>query len=1563
MSCNTADKLNSSRKSLLDLTTRSRLIHQPRGRAKIVEVVDELGEETFQRLVVASKKFSFLPVPTRDDEDAPLSILDSEDEPEDERGVAARHTDLRLQTTMEDEKLQKRLRQMDYDARSFEEEQGVNILFLAIGFLEWYESDSSDKARSAPLILVPVRLERRSANQAYKISFTDEDLHGNLSLQEKLKADFGVTIPDFADAFDAGDSSSPTTEYANAVTEAVSRMKRWRVRQDDIVLGFYSFAKFMMYRDLDPASWPESDPLEGRALVDGLLCSGFSEGGDPFGGEDVQEVDAIASPEDSIHVVDADSSQTVAIEVVRRGCNLVIQGPPGTGKSQTITNLIAGAVADGKTVLFVAEKMAALSVVRSRMEQLQLGPLCLELHSHKARKKELLQDLSQTWSLGAPTLGPEKDSVRKGLKQRRQALDAHVARMHEPLSPSQLTPFRLVGELVRIRRMYGTLPAIVVEGSNGWGLDRFETLTALVARLSGILEEMPDPAAHPWRGTELTSVLPDESVRFAARAGELREALQAVEAFTSELTSLLNVEGSVQTLGEVSALLSLGRALLDAPAVDRESVCSPVWESARDDLRRVVQAGKDATQARAHVGRYLTDAAWEKDLSEERQAIHLRRDSLFRIFSSSYRTAMSRIKSLGKEKLRLKPAVVVHMLDRIPLGHRAEALVAELDQQGQEAFGTVWKGARSDFDSLSASLEWIEAAESKIHPQVRRALATDPDLGQLKTLTDQVGSSLSDFETGLPALLGDLKNSPDAIWGNEPDLVPIGTITSLLAGMAENAVGLNQWIQYNHLRTEITEQGLQALIRISDDGQAQPDALPAVLANGFYQSLFKSALESRPELTRFRGLDHERIISEFQELDHRRIQHARVEVAAAHHARIPPRSGLGQPGILLKQMGLKRRHMPIRRLMREAGEAVQAIKPVFMMSPLSIAQYLEPGGLSFDLVIMDEASQIQPVEALGAIARGHQLVVVGDEQQLPPTRFFDKIADAEESEDPDEVVLGNIESVLGLCSSQGMPDRMLMWHYRSRHESLIAVSNQEFYRSKLFIVPSSGIEDDVGLRFRPVDGIWDRGRSATNRIEARAVVQAVMRHAADRPDLSLGVGTFSASQRDAVLDELELARRAEPSLESFFSTGGAEPFFVKNLESLQGDERDVIFISVGYARDADGYFTMNFGPVGMEGGERRLNVLMSRARRRTEVFASITGADIDLARAKSRGAKVLKTFLRYAELGELEGYLSPGDREPDSPFEEDVGRALTDLGHSAHHQVGEAGFFIDLAVVDPTAPGRYLLGIECDGATYHSSRSARERDRLRQEVLESRGWTVHRIWSTDWFQDSEGELRKLEGRIQELLAGVPEPARPGVEDPPASIWGEPSTEAETDDLEAGPYREADFSVSSPFEPHEAPNKSLASVVERIVAIEAPIHGDELGRRLATVWGKGRAGARIREAASRGAGAALRQGLIERDGDFWTIRVLQKYPARSRRNVTSTTLRKGDMIAPQEIRGAIYSLVEANHSVATEELLSALARVFGFDRLGHDLRLSFEKQLRWMLGQNELSLADGRLTLG
>ncbi len=553
--------------------------------------------------------------------------------------------------------------------------------------------------------------------------------------------------------------------------------------------------------------------------------------------------------------------------------------------------------------------------------------------------------------------------------------------------------------------------------------------------------------------------------------------------------------------------------------------------------------------------------------------------------------------------------------------------------------------------------------------------------------------------------------------------------------------------------------GLDAFCRKIVSGELEAGAIVNSFERTFHEKLTQELVSRHAPLRNFSRQQLETARSELQRLDRELLSLNRQSVAAiAANRRVPNGVAAGkiadytELGLIEVEVKKQRRHCKIRELIRRAGRALQALKPCFMMSPLSVAQFLPPGELTFDIVIMDEASQIRPEDALGTIARARQVVVVGDPKQLPPTNFFDHIADDEIPEE-EKTIVDDTESILEVSMKALGNARRLKWHYRSDHESLIAFSNDRFYDNDLIVFPSpTRRAGQLGVRFHFIEGGQFVGRC--NPVEAEQVAQAIVAHAKQCPGESLGVGTFNLLQRDAIQDRLDYicSRDEQGRMAVERLVKAQDPFFIKNLENVQGDERDVIFISYTYGPDpATGKVMNRFGPISLETGWRRLNVLVTRARRRIDVFSSMRPEQILAGPDRSRGVTSMRDYLTFAQKGLLTDAGRPSGRGPDSPFEIAVGRAVRRLGLDFVPQVGVAGYFIDIGVLRPGSKDEFLLGIECDGATYHSAKSARDRDRLREEVLKKRGWQLHRIWSTDWFMNQQAEEQRLEKTVKNCL--------------------------------------------------------------------------------------------------------------------------------------------------------------------------------------------------------------------
>lgn len=1594
------EHLERARRDLLDLSARNRLLNTPRShrRSSRLEIVDERSDEVFRLLVTEGRAMSFLPAVELNEEDRALLeesaaagqeilLFQPEDEPDDE-ALARRHTDRKLQTSLPSETLQKRLLKLYYDARTIEEEQGVNTLFLALGFLEWFESDNGGstharsgktarKSRFAPLLLVPVNLERKSARSRFQLRFAEEDIETNLSLQAKLKAEFGVLLPDLPEVEDL-----IPTQYFAQVEQAIEGQADWQVHHDDMVLWFFSFSKFLMYRDLDAANWPDEAPLEAHALIEPLLDVGFDRPAALCGPDD--PIDDLIAPRDATHVMDADSSQALAIEEVRRGHNLVIQGPPGTGKSQTITNMIASAVRDGRSVLFVAEKMAALEVVKQRLDRVGLGPLCLELHSHKANKRAVVEELAHTLSLGRPR-DLDFDAQAERLRARRDELNEYARLIHRVLEPAGLTPYQIIGQLVALSSRKVPTADFELSRATCWSPDDVRRKRELLQDVVVQLEALGSPLTHPWRGVALDApLLPGDLSRLIAQLHQIQTRLETLRQLAAELANLCQLHAPLEKAGfwEVSRLAQLARQLCDAPELDRNAIGHERWDTDADAIEALVQAGRAYSAAVQAVQDDVAEVAWSTDVAPARVALAAHGRSWLRWLQGDYRRAQALLRGILKgpppkaldERIALLDALLAARQNR---EHVESTHAAEL---GAAVFGTDWRGVDSDWDRLEAIMAWVTASRAAgVHSEFRKIASRFTRRAETESTLAGISGELKPVLRKLEAVCERLRFNPATSF-HSADLkrIPLSSLSERLGQWIAAPEDLTRWITWQMRRRRLADEELQPIAERIDGGSLEAASVPDQFEIAYFEALGRLVFEECPLIAEFSGDTHEQRIEQFRQLDKERIQLARAEVALAHFARVP-NSDYGEMALIRHETSKKRRHIPIRKLLAGAGSAIQAIKPVFMMSPVSIAQFLEPGKLEFDLLLIDEASQVRPVDALGAVARARQIVVVGDDKQLPPTSFFSRVLNEELDDDEDEIQnnAADLESILGLCVSRNIAQRMLRWHYRSRHDSLIAVSNHEFYEDNLFVIPSPQRRGgELGLRFHHIaDGVFDRGRSRTNRIEAQAVARAVVEHAQTQPDKTLGVGTFSVAQRDAILDEIELLRRTKVDVESFFTTGNVEPFFVKNLENIQGDERDVIFISVGYAPDDSGYFTMGFGPLSAEGGHRRLNVLITRARERCEVFSSITGDAIDLRRTQARGTAALKTFLDFARNGQLETP-RPTRRGHDSEFESQVARAVQQLGYEVDAQVGTAGFYIDLAVVDPDRPGSYLLGIECDGASYHSARSARDRDRLRQAVLEDRGWTIHRIWSTDWFHRPEEQLRETVAAIEAARIGreqadtdtapspsVTAPAASAPEPDVSSIERhEPSADDadEPEELQGTPYVEADFPVDTSRAIHELAVDELAEVVEEVVRVESPIHGDEVARRVSTLWGQSRTGARISRAVSSALDACRQCGRVRCEEDFFSHVDQTDVPVRSREHVSANHLRKTELLPPTEVRAAVVRVVNSHIGVNRQELCTLSARLLGFKAAGSRFRALLETQLEQLLAEGHIEERRNRL---
>ncbi len=688
---------------------------------------------------------------------------------------------------------------------------------------------------------------------------------------------------------------------------------------------------------------------------------------------------------------------------------------------------------------------------------------------------------------------------------------------------------------------------------------------------------------------------------------------------------------------------------------------------------------------------------------------------------------------------------------------------------------TYWRQTDTRIETLRALRNWIVERLSEGGLGSQLLLSSFAGNSFDRQALDRVLVKLKDYVDSLESermAFGHLGEIDSEAWlGRDPTkLVELGQLFRLRAKTVQQLPSLARWEAF---RANAAEQGLGDLTTALREGRIRGgEQCAAAFEFASYSRLLADRISADPLLARFGRESYEALRERFRKLDESMLRLAASEISAGL-CKVRPPQGVGygpvgnysEASLLRHEAGKSKKHIPLRQLVVRASNALQALKPCFLMSPLSVAQFLPPGGIEFDLVVMDEASQIRPEDALGALARARRAVIVGDPKQLPPTTFFDT-ASAEDDEQ-EETIVDDTESILDVCMKQ-LPFRRLRWHYRSEHEDLIRFSNERFYDGDLIVFPSPrGDSREFGVHSTFVDN--PSYRNGRNRAEAQVVVQSIVQHYRHASNQTLGVVAFNKRQAEEIELLLDRERQQDPALDEVISSSSeAEPLFIKNLENVQGDERDVIFLSVTYGPERSGERAFQrFGPINSELGWRRLNVIATRARQRVEVFTSLRPIDVLVGESSRRGVRELRNYLEYSATGRIESRGGSTGKAPDSEFEEAVGAIITSLGYEIEPQVGVEGFFIDIGVRHPDRPGEFLLGVECDGAAYHSSPSVRDRDRLRQEILEGKGWTIHRIWSTSWFHSRPTEIERLKRVIEETLsmarAEAPSSSRESIE--------------------------------------------------------------------------------------------------------------------------------------------------------------------------------------------------------
>ena len=1430
---------------LRDMSGRNRLLFWKDTRASSVVITEPELLEVFERIVDKGKKI-IAPFPLEEEQEDFFETIDGENGEDSEREQPSLGPN-EFSSDKTPKVLNNALRNLRYKSRTIQEEQGFNALFLAFGMLKWREGLDGE-FNEAPLVMVPVSIDRENMGSPFELSMFEEDIVANPTLQSYLKSSFSIDLPDIT-----ADLSGQGLElYFSKVDLAIQKLEGWEVI-NKVALGIFNFQTLLIIKDLEN----NSEKYKANPLIQ--LLSGISVDmpGDFDSVPQANELDDKVDVMSVFQVLDADSSQQEAIEAAKRGVSFVLQGPPGTGKSQTIANIIAESLAANKTVLFVSQKTAALNVVKARLKKCELGDFCLKVHSHKTDKKDVIQELDKSL-IDQNRISVEDTTYKRNeLHKVRNELNQFVRALHKPKFQIGLSLFRVQGELAKLF----AAPAVNFSMKNldSLTIEQHQKQLSLVRVLSTYDNLILNYESHPWQGVKTQTITLQEREEIALR---FREEADAISEFMNKMETVAR-EYNLQEPLQLRQGINLFRII------------------------SVFDANIFTEEYRDAVDRYQENYI-----------------SNFRYINPRYWSDSGALARINRKQTRLDPKKVNRFL----------SLAAEIRD-----------------NSINTGM--MPIAGSKIS---ERSLNDMFQLYNHMQDLDKFSRTLY-FENQLPTTIEKILD------------LPSNTVSDWLRNQADKIGDIVEWVNFANIRIEAESDGLADFVNKALETQLAPDTWEISFQRRFYLLFTDLIVQSDEALKQFRSSSHTNLLERFKQLDQEIIDTSKKEIKSKLQIARPSTTWVqadsAETAILKREVNKKRRIKPLRILFKEIPNLLITLRPCLMMSPLTVSQLLDPDVFHFDIAIFDEASQIPPEYALGTFMRADQVIIAGDRHQLPPTRFFQSL----ETDDfaADDYDVDEYESILHACDAISIPNKMLLWHYRSQDESLITFSNYQFYDNKLLTFPNvESSRKTTGLEFIYVpEGIFKRGHGARfNQVEARKVAELVIENIRNFPERSIGVVTFSQSQRQVVQDEVDRLKRMYPDLYPLFSDEVDEPFFVKNLESVQGDERDVIIFSVGYGRDETGNFIMNFGPLNRQGGERRLNVAVTRARAAVKLVASFEPEDIDLTRTSSRGAHLLRNYMKTARDGVsaiYEGSYYNPDADFDSPFEMAVYDELTKHDIQLIKQVGVSKYRIDFGVVDPEKPGRFLLGIECDGAMYHSTPTARERDRLRQQLLEDKyNWRIHRIWSRDWINNTQSEIQKVLHAIDESKRKGPKqtivnksinsPSEESVEGNPGfdyTVSGSNTVEKpippNAQIYRKGNLRKTYVGGAKGF--HDIPIHNIAYRFVTIVDSEGPIHRDVAKRRVAQAFGV-RQGKKVDEKLELGISIAKRNGKIVVKNPFLWPLGLTDVPLRVHHE--GHPERKIDEIPPQEIDSGIVECVKNSLSIERDDLIKETAKLFG-----------------------------------
>ena len=1227
-----------------------------------------------------------------------------------------------LRATVKGEAFTETLARLIRKNKEADEESGAKILYLAFGFMKWYSREDG-KEKYAPLVLLPVTVKKAKGGNGYELFAEREELSVNATLLEFLKREFNIDVR----GLEGVAKGLKISEILAMIRMEIVDMKNWEV-YDDVYFAAFSFARYQMWLDLRR----NMSEFSQNKLISSLLHN-RPELNDI---SDVELKEDETPLSDTLTPLPADSSQWEAIALSQTGKTFVLHGPPGTGKSQTITNIIANALRDGKRVLFVAEKQAALSVVKKRLDSLGFGDFCLELHSNKTHKTDVLQKLQNILSLAGEGERVRLKEKSEGIEELKSGLAAPIAALHKKrrLGVS-------VYEALLICLKNKNAPDIMnIESTfyDSLTKEKIQSYSVMMVEAAAAAKECGGVCNSPFSNVNLTEYSRGKRDAVYCSSEVVIAEIKHLKNYIALFCELYRQRISTLTRTKLENLYKAAKLLSDGTldqyfkeneeefyaffnANKRLDGCFDVYFK---KFKKLVDAGKEYEEISAWLEKGRSDYAENK-------------------------TVLSLVKKLNKQaKTPLAEEEILKYVENVCSIYESMAQIKRNTGLCKYFSGSVKKpdfmeGRKAFLSGLYDLHELCSTLFMDYNPDSFNSMCIRAANGYtapvLEGLIRSVDCFLAAEESFLSVTNGDKKKVP------EEDILEY--YTSKAGALIDNIDMLANWCMYKQTAQKLDEAGLTFVTDALESGKVTGENIVASFEKNIYRNFLQTNIPLDPVLSRFSATFTE---EETESLRLKTDEFARLaaqEIRSGLIARLPTPSSEGSLSLELvnfhRLVKSNLRGTGLRKLFEEIPELMRVLAPCLLMSPITVAQYLKAENGGFDMVIFDEASQMPTAEAIGSLARAKSAVIVGDPKQLPPTEFFTtNYVDEENLENED------MESVLDDCLALGIPQRHLSWHYRSKHESLIAFSNISYYGNKLCTFPSPDSLVSKVKFVRVEDGVYDRGFTKRNKAEGDALVEEVIRRLSDSAlkKSSIGVVTFSSVQKDYIERKLAQAISEKRLEEAAYER--EEPLFIKNLENVQGDERDVILFSVCYGPDRQGKISLNFGPLNQAGGWRRLNVAVSRAREEMVVFSSMTGAMIDLSKTNSRGVAGLKAFLEFAEKGKTTLAIPAENLAPKKAgLGKYIAEELSSYGYDCRYDVGVSDFKIDVAVLDPKNKHKFILAIMCDGTDKFS---VKDRNVLQIQTLKRNNWNVTRVYSVNYYSNPKREIKRIKDLLDKL---------------------------------------------------------------------------------------------------------------------------------------------------------------------------------------------------------------------